>query len=157
MSHAVRSRSAAVTLTMLTCALVAPAGALASKASIRRVIVQASPKIDVVEGHVLTVEGEYTNTKDPAPVEAAIDESVAVLGALKHKVEAQSAAKPKIKSAKSKIVKGLESIIVGYGDLKRAFADKAADPTTADTEATSALSAVKIGKKELNQGIALLK
>ena len=106
---------------------------------------------------MLTAEGEYTSTKDPAPVEAAIDKSVAVLGALEHRVAAQSAGTPRIKSAKSKVVKGLAAVIVGYEHLKTGFADKATNQQAAEAEVASALASVKTGRKELKAGIALLK
>lgn len=157
MSNAVRTRGTAIALTMLACALIAPAGALAGKASIHEVIAKALPGILKAEGHVLAAEGEYAQTKDPTTLDTAIDKSVATLGALKRKVASQSASAPKIKAGKAKVVKGLEGIIVGYGHLKTAFADKASDPTTSKTEAESALADVKSGKKALNAGIALLK
>jgi hypothetical protein len=156
MRHTARTMSPAVALTMLACALVAPAGALASKASIRRVIAQASPKIAIVEGHVLTAEGEYTSTKDPAPVAAAIDKSVTVLAALEHKVAAQSAGTPRIKTARSKVVKGLGAIIIGYWHLKSGFEDKAGNQQASEAEVASALASVTKGRKELKAGIALL-
>lgn len=151
------TRGPLLALTLIGCALVIPAAASASKASIRKAIVQASPKIAIVEGHILSAEGEYTSTKDPVPVEAAIDKSVAVLGALKHKIAAQSASTPKVKSAKSKIVKGLAAVIAGYGHLKAGFADKASNQQEAEAEVASALAAVKTGRKELKAGVALLK
>jgi hypothetical protein len=131
-------------------------GASASKASIHAVIGRAGPKILEVEGHVLTAEGEYNTTHDPAPVEAAIDKSVVVLSALKSRVAAQSANAPRIKAGKHNVVAGLEGIIVGYGHLKAAFADKATDPEAATIEAKAAVTAVGSGKKRLQQGIKQL-
>lgn len=157
MRRVLSTRGFLLALALASCALLLPAGALASKASILRAIVKASPKIAVVEGHVLSAEGEYSSTKEPAPVEAAIDKSVLVLRALEHKVAAQSAARPMVKRARSKIVRGLAAIVAGYGDLKSAFADKVTDPTTSKAEATTALSAVKTGKKQLESGVLLLK
>ena len=151
-----KTRSALVALALMACALVVPAGASASKASIRAVIRKDSPTILKVEGHIVTAEGEYAATKNPASVEAAIEKSIAALSALKQRVAAQSASSSKIKAGKSKIVKGLGSVIEGYGHLKAAFADKASDPATAKKEAASALAAVKTGKKELKAGLALL-
>ena len=156
MRQAVGTRSSFLALAVIGCALVLPATASASRASIRTVIAKASPGILKVEGHVLAAEGEYATTKDPTAVEAAIDKSVAALGTLRRKVASQPASTPKVKSAKSKVVKGLEAIIVGYGHLKTAFADKASDPTASKTEAAGALADVKVGKKELKAGIALL-
>jgi hypothetical protein len=132
------------------------ASASASKASIHAVIAKAGPKILEVEGHVLTAEGEYNTTHDPAPVEAAIDKSVAVLSALRQRVAAQSAAAPRVKAGKRNVVAGLEGIIVGYGHLKTAFADKATNPEAATTEAKAAVTAVGAGKKRLQQGIKQL-
>ena len=131
-------------------------GASASKGSIRAAIAKAGPKILEVEGRVLTAEGEYNSTHDPAPVEAAIDKSVAVLSALRHRVAAQSASAPRVKAAKRNVVAGLEGVIVGYGHLKTAFADKATNPEAATTEAKAAVTAVGSGKKRLQQGIKQL-
>jgi hypothetical protein len=132
------------------------AGASASKGSIRTAIAKSSPKILEVEGRLLTVEGEYNTTHDPVPVEAAIDNSVAVLSALRHKVAAQSAAASRIKAAKHNVVVGLEGIIVGYGHLKAAFADRATDPEAATTEAKAAVTAAGSGKKQFQRGIKQL-
>jgi hypothetical protein len=131
-------------------------GASASKASIQAVISKAGPKILEVEGHVLTAEGEYNTTHDPAPVAEAIDKSVAVLSALRHRVAAQSASAPRVKAGKHNVVAGLEGIIVGYGHLKTAFVDKATDPEAATTEAKAAVTAVGSGKKQLQRGIKQL-
>jgi hypothetical protein len=64
-----------------------------------------------------------------------------VPSALRSKIESQSAGTPKVKAAKSKLVKGLEAIGLAYGALKAAFADKASRPEAAQAEATKALAA----------------
>ena len=131
-------------------------GAWASKASIKGALKSYDGKIAVAEGHTLTALGEYKTTKNAAPVEEAISQSVTVLSALRTKIESQSAGTPKVKAAKSKLVKGLEAIILSYGKLKAAFADKASSPEAAQAEATKALAAVKIGRKQLNEAAKLL-
>jgi hypothetical protein len=158
MLNVVKARSAfGVALVLFACALVAPTGASASRASIRATLKKDLPTILKVEGHVLSAEGEYASSHNPAGVEAAIEKSVAALGALRHRVAAQSASKPKVRTARAKIVKGLAGIILGYGHLKTAFADKVSDPATAKSEAASALAAVKTGKRELSEGVKLLR
>lgn len=150
-------RTALLILASLAFVVAGPVtGAFASKASIHAVIAKAGPKILEVEGHVLTAEGEYNKTNDPAPVEAAIDKSVAVLSALRHRVAAQSASAPRVRAGKRNVVAGLEGIIVGYGHLKTAFADKATDLEAATTEAKAAVTAVGNGKRRLQQGIRQL-
>jgi len=157
MISSVKARSALAAFALLACALLAPAGASASRASIRATLKKDLPTILKVEGHVVSAEGEYASSHNPAGVEAAIDRSVAALTALKQRVAAQPAARPKVRTARGKIVKGLAGIILGYGHLKSAFADKASDPATAKSEAASALVAVKAGKKDLNEGVRLLR
>jgi hypothetical protein len=146
-----------VALALLAALIAGPvAGASASRGSIRAAIAKAGPRILEVEGRVLTAEGEYNATHDPAPVAGAIDNSVIVLSALRRKVAAQAAAAPRVKAARRDVVAGLEGIIVGYGHLKAAFADKATDPEAATAEAQAAVIAVGNGKKRFQQGIKLL-
>jgi N-acetylglutamate synthase/N-acetylornithine aminotransferase len=67
------------------------ASASASSASIKAAIESYGSKIDVAEGRVLTAVGEYKTTKNPSGVQSAIGESVAVLSALRSKVQHQAA------------------------------------------------------------------
>src|SRR5271157_2649215 len=60
--------------------------AWASRASIRAAIVSYMPRVDVAEGHVLVALGEYKERHDPAPLEAAIADSVSVIGELRQAV-----------------------------------------------------------------------
>jgi hypothetical protein len=130
--------------------------ASASKASIKAAIVSYGSKIDVAEGGVLTAVGEYKETKDPAPIEAAITKSVAVIGALKAKVARQSAAAPRVKRAKSKIQAGLQAVIVGYDELSTAYGEIASQPEAASSEAAKADAVVKKGREQLSEGVRLL-
>jgi hypothetical protein len=158
MLSAVKARSAiAVALALSAIALLAPAGASASRAGILATLKNGLPTILKVEGHVLSAEGEYASSHDPAGLEAAIEKSVAALGALRQRIEAQPASKPRVRRARTKIANGLAGVILGYGHLKNAFADKVSDPAMASSEAASALTAVKTGKRELNEGVNLLR
>jgi|CZKG01.1.fsa_nt_gi hypothetical protein len=148
---------AACGLAVLLGALAGPVtGAMASKASIKEAFRSYSSKIAVAEGHTLTAVGEYKTTKNAAPVEEAITNSIAVIGGLRSKVAHQSAKTPKVKAAKAKFVKGLKAIIVSYEKLKAAFADKASNPEAAQAEATKALAALKSGRKLLGEAVKLL-
>jgi hypothetical protein len=151
----------AVCAATLCGAIVGPvAGASASVASIKAAIVSYNSKIDVAEGHVLTAVGEYKESKDPkdpAGVEAAIGNSVAVIGSLKAKVAHQSAATRRAKRAKAKILAGLQAIIVGYKELSSAYVETTTSPEAAMTEATKAAILAKKGRKELGEGVKLLR
>jgi hypothetical protein len=100
--------------------------------------------------------GEYKTTHNAVPVEEAITRSIAVLGALRTKVAAQSASAHNVKVAKSKLVKGLEAVVVAYEKLKAAYNEKASSPEAAQMEAEKALVAVKSGRKQLNEASKLL-
>ena len=132
------------------------AGASASKASIKAALRSYSGKIAVAEGHTLTAAGEYKTTHNAAPVEEAITKSIAVLGALRTKIAAQSAGAHSVKVAKRKLEKGLEAVIVAYEKLKAAYNEKASSPEAAQAEAEKALVSVKSGRKQLNEATKLL-
>jgi hypothetical protein len=132
------------------------AGAAASAKSIKAVIKSYNSKIDVAEGHVLTALGTYETDHVAAPLETAITESVAVLNALRAKVAHQPAAKPKVRKARTLIVKGLGELIASYGNLKTAFSEKATEPEAAKVAATAALVEVAAGRKRLLAGVKLL-
>lgn len=145
------------TLCVVTVAPVATASA--SAGSIKAAIVSYTPKIDIAEGHVQTAVGEYTESadpKDPSAVEAAIANSVSVLTALKGKVAAQPARKPRVRQARAKIVKGVQEVIVGYGDLSVAYGEKAANQEAATVEAKAAVVLANRGRRQLKEGVRLL-
>lgn len=157
MTHARRS-VAACCLAALAVMLAGPVtGAGASEAGIKAAIRAYSGKIDVAEGHVLTAVGEYKTTHNAAPVEEAITASISVLSALRTKIVHQSVAIPKIRTAKSKLVKGLGAVITAYEKLKAAYSDKASSPTTAQSEAEKAIVALKSGSKQLKEAIKILR
>lgn len=145
---------------MLCGVLIGPTSvATANKASIRAAITSYSSKVDVAEGRVLTAVGEYKESKDPkdpAGVQAAIANSVAVITALKAKVALQSAVAPRVRKAKRKVESGLQAIIVGYKELSVAYGENATSPEAAAAEATKAEVAVKQGRKQLTEGVKLL-
>jgi len=132
-------------------------GASASKASIKSALRSFDGKVAVAEGHTLTALGEFKTSKDAAPVEAAIAGSIKVLGELRTKIAHQSAGTPKVKQAKSKLLKGIEAVIVSYGKLKTAVGEKASDPQASEAEAEKAVAAVKAGRKQLVEAAKLLK
>jgi hypothetical protein len=144
----------------LCCMAMGPvASASASSRSIKLVIRGYNGRVEVAEGHVETTAGDYeqsSDPKDPAPVEAAIGESIAVLGALKAKVALQSANAPRVKRAKAKIEKGIGEVIVGYGYLSSAFAEKATDPQAATAEAKKSVALAEEGRRNLLAGVKLL-
>jgi hypothetical protein len=132
------------------------ASALGSAKSIKAAIVSYNARVDTAEGAVLTALGEYEKSKEPAALQAAIENSKNVLGALEVAVSHQSAGTNRVKRAKARIVKGLQALVVGYGELSVAYGEKAASTEAAVAEATKALAAVKVGRKELLEGVKLL-
>jgi hypothetical protein len=150
------SRALALAALVCSVALIPVASASASGASIKSAIKSYNSKILVAEGHVVSALGEYKQTKNPAGVQAALSESITVISALKSKVAHQSAGRPRVKKAKLKIEKGLEAIIVSYQKLATAYGEKTANPEAAIAEGTKALAAVKVGRKELLEGVKLL-
>jgi hypothetical protein len=131
--------------------------ASASDASIKQTIKTYNPKILVAEGHVLSAIGEYKQTRQPAGVETALSKSIGVLSALKSKIAAQSAVAPNVKKGKLKLIKGLQAVIKAYQHLKTAFAVKAVNAAAAKEQAEKAEVAVRKGRKELREGVQLLK
>ena len=98
-------RGSATALIVAAVSLAGPvAGAQASAKGIKNVIKAYDGKVLTAEGHVVSAEGTYKTTKEPAPVVAAIEETVKVLGEMRTAVEHQSAAKPKIKQAKRLVI-----------------------------------------------------
>ncbi len=132
------------------------AGASASAGSIKAAVRSYSSRIDVAEGDVLTAIGTYKTSHVAAPVEEAIAKSETVLSGLRAKVARQPAARPRVKKARSLIVKGLGTLIFSYGKLKTAYSLDASNTEAAKAEATKALAAVKAGRKELLTGVKLL-
>jgi hypothetical protein len=115
-----------------------------------------SGKVDEAEGGVLTALGAYKTSKEPAPVETALGKSVTVLKALKAKIAKQSAPSIKVKTAKTKLLKGVGAVIVAYEHLGTAFSDHATNKSAAESEAKTALLKVKSGQKELKEAAKLL-
>ena len=147
----------ALVLVVTACVAAVPvSGASASKASIKTVLKSFSGKVDVAEGHVLTALGTYKSTHDPAPVDAAIGSSVKVLKELRSKIAAQSASKPPVKAAKTKLLKGIAAVIVAYEHLGTAYQEHGSSPPTAEAEAKLALSELKTGLKQLKEAAKLL-
>ena len=148
---------AVLLLAVSVAVLVGPvAGASASKASIKAALKSYSGQVDQAEGGVLTALGAYKTSKDPAPVDAALGKSVTVLKALKAKIAKQSAPSSKIKTAKTKLLKGIGAVIVAYEHLGTAFSDHGTDQPAAEAEAKAALVKVKAGQKELKEAAKLL-
>ena len=144
----------------LCCVAIGPvATSSASSKSIKTVIRSYNGKVEVAEGKVVTAAGSYEESsapKNPAPVEAAISESVAVLSSLRAKVALQSAHAPTVKKARAKIEKGIGEVIVGYGYLSSAFAEKATDPQAATAEAKKSVALAEEGRRNLLAGVKLL-
>jgi hypothetical protein len=131
--------------------------ASASESSIKAAIRSYNSKLLEAEGHVVSALGEYKQSKQPAGVQSALQGSVTVISALRSKIAAQSAGRPRVKRAKLKIEKGLGAVIVAYRGLETAYGEKGASPEAAEAEAAKALVAVKRGRKELLEGVKLLK
>jgi hypothetical protein len=146
----------AVSAAALCGATLVPAGAAASVSSIKAVIESYSPKIEVAEGRVLTAIGEYSESTGPAGVESAISGSVGVLGSLKENVAAQPAGSRRGRRAKAKIESGLQAVIVGYGDLSEAYAERTENRQASVSEAASAVALVRKAQKDLAEGVKLL-
>jgi hypothetical protein len=132
-------------------------GASASDASIKNLIKSYNSKLLVAEGHLISAIGEYKTNRNPAPVVSALDRSISVLRSLKTSIAGQTAASTRVKEGKAKLVKGLQSVIVAYGKLKIAIGEKAGSPTAAVENAKKADAAVKAGRKQLDEGLILLK
>ena len=79
-----------------------------------------------------------------------------MLKALKAKIAKQSAPSIKVKTAKTKLLKGIGAVIVAYEHLGTAFSDHATNKSAAESEAKTALLKVKAGQKELKEAAKLL-
>jgi hypothetical protein len=156
MTHRGLTRLALCTVTLMGVTMAPVPAASASVASIKATIVSYGPRIDVAEGRVLTVLGEYKESTGPAEVESAISDSMAVLGSLKDKIAEQPVRARRARKAKRKIEDGLQTVIAAYGDLSEAYAQKTANPSGAVTEAKNAEKLVREGQLELRTGIRLL-
>jgi hypothetical protein len=135
---------------------VTASGALASDASIKALFKSYNSKILVAEGHLETAIGVYKTSHEATPVEEALSHSTAVVHSLEVKMSHQRAVSDRVKAGKAKIVKGLKTVIVAYGQLKAAFEAKSASPETAVEDAQKAEAAVKKGRKELLEGAKLI-
>jgi hypothetical protein len=156
-SRSVRAGRVALGAMALGAMLAGPvSGASASDASIKAAIKSYNSKILVAEGHLVTAIGEYKKSGSPSGVQSALQKSIAVLESLKSKIAAQSASSQRVKLGKSKFEKGLQSVILAYQRLKKAFGEKKVSPRAAKAEAVKAVSAVKSGRTELREGAKLL-
>ncbi|HLH13342.1 MAG TPA: hypothetical protein VKV16_01020 [Solirubrobacteraceae bacterium] len=144
-------------MTLCAVLLGSVASASASDSSIRNLIKAYNPKILVAEGHVVSAIGEYKKTRNPAPVVKALDNSISVFRSLKSKISQQSAKSSRVQEGKRKLMKGLQSVIGAYEKLKVAFGERAGSPQAAKETAMKAEAAVKRGRKQLSEGIQLLK
>jgi hypothetical protein len=131
-------------------------GASASDASIKAVIKSYDSKLLVANGHLETAIGEYKKSRNPSGVQAALQKSIAVYGSLKAKIAMQPASTQRVKLGKVKFDKGLQSIVLAYQRLKKAFGEKKVSPAEAKAEAKKALSAVKAARTQLREGAKLL-
>jgi hypothetical protein len=131
--------------------------ASASDASIKQAIKSYAPKILVAEGQLLSAVGSYAKTGNPSKVESALSNSISVFHALRSRIAAQSAVATKVKEGKRKLLKGLEAVTSAYKHLKIAFAVKAVNSAAAKLQAQRAEAAVKKGRRELREGLQLLK
>jgi hypothetical protein len=156
MKRWIGARAAVLCLAGVCVAALPAPSALASKASIKAVLKSFSGKVDVAEGHVLTAIGTYKSTHDPAPVDAAIGNSVKVLKEMRSKIAAQSASQPAVKTARTKLLKGIAAVIVAYEHLGTAYQEHGSSPPTAEAEAKLALSKLKAGAKQLKEAAKLL-
>ncbi len=158
-----RNRAAvrvAVPLVALCCMAMGPvASTSASGASIKSVIRSFNGRVEVAEGKVEMAAGAYqqsSDPKDPAPVEAAIGESVAVLRSMKAQVALQSAHSLRVRKAQAKIEKGIGEVIVGYCYLSSAFAEKATNAEAATALAKKSVALAEEGRANLLAGVKLL-
>jgi hypothetical protein len=131
-------------------------GASASDTSIKKVIESYNSRILVAEGHVVSAIGAYKKTGDPKGVRSAIGKSIEVLNSLKVKVANQSARGERIQRGKSKLLKGLSTVVGAYRRLSNAFGEKKVSPAAAKAEAARAVTAVDKGRKELREAVKLL-
>lgn len=151
-------RGSAIALIAAAVSLAGPvAGAQASAKGIKNAIKAYDGKVLTAEGHVISAEGTYKTTKEPAPVVAAIEETVKVLGEMRTAVEHQSAGRPKIKEAKHLVIAGVSGVITAYTRLKNAVEEKTVSETTAKAEAAKAVLAAKAAKKDLKKAAELLR
>lgn len=152
-----RTLCAVAVLVCAAATLVGPvAGASASKASIKQALKSFSGRIDVAEGEVVTAIGHYKTTKEPAPLEAAIGKSISVLKALKAKIAAQSAGSTKVKTAKTKLLKGIGAAIVAYEHLSTAYGEHGTNKAAAEAEAQAGLAKLKSAQRQLKEASKLL-
>ncbi len=133
------------------------AGASASDASIKSVIKSYNARMIVAEGHAVTAIGEYKQSANPSGVEAALTNSIGLLGSLRSAIATQSAPSPRVKAGKAKVEHGLSAMIHAYQHLEKAFGEKQASPQKARAEVKQGLRVAKKGRKELREGARLLR
>jgi hypothetical protein len=153
-----RAARMATCLAVLGGVLAGPvSGASASAASIKNVIGSYNASVLVAEGHVVSAIGEYKKTGDPKGAQAAITSSIDVLRSLKSKLATQAAVRRRVKAAKAKLEHGLEAIIVGYTRLSTAYGEQNANPGAASALIAKAARTLLSGRKELGEGLKLLR
>jgi hypothetical protein len=132
-------------------------GASASAASIKNVIGSYNASVLVAEGHVVSAIGEYKKTGDPKGVQAAIASSIKVLRSMKSRIAAQAAVRRRVEAGKANLEHGLEAIIVGYERLATAYGEQNANPGAASALIAKAARTLLRGRKELAEGLTLLR
>ena len=132
------------------------ASASASDAGIKRAIKTYAPRITIAEGHLLSALGTYRETGDPAPVQTALTETEHAIESLRAHIIAQRARSPRVRSGKSKLVKGLQAIDSSYKHLGTAVGAQKVDPAAAKRQSEAALAAVHRGRKLIREGLRLL-
>jgi hypothetical protein len=159
MTHTRLARTVACTMALCgALMLIGPvAGASASDQSIKGLIKTYSSKILESEGRLISAIGVYKTNRNPAPVVTALDDSIDVLRSLKTKISNQTAVSTRVKEGKTKLIKGLQAVIIAYGHLKVAVGEKAGAPSAAKENAEKADLAVKRGRLQLAEGLKLLK
>lgn len=153
--HWIRAARLAACFALLAAILLGPvAGASASDASIKQVVREYNSRILASERQVEKAIAEYKTTGNPSGVKTALTRAIAVLVSLKSKIAAQSAASPRVKEGRAKLLKGLQEVIVAYGHLRTAVGENSA---AARAQAVEASRGIITGSRELSEGFKLLK
>jgi hypothetical protein len=131
-------------------------GASASKASIKTALDKGFPRVRSTEKAAVEAIGAYKATHEPAAVDAALAKAITALKALKAKIATQSAGRPAVKVAKSKLLKGISAVVLAYEHLGTAFEVKGTDPSAAEAEASTAVAKIKAGNEQIKEAVKLL-
>jgi poly-gamma-glutamate capsule biosynthesis protein CapA/YwtB (metallophosphatase superfamily) len=150
-------RSVSLLLAVSAVVLAGPVtGASASKASIKTALNKGFPLVRSTERAAVEAISAYKTTHEPAAVDAALAKAITALKAVKSKVAAQPAGRPAVKLAKSKLLKGISAIVLAYEHLGTAFEEKGTDPSAAEAEASTAVTKIKAGNKQVKEAVKLL-